>query len=68
MPEARITIDDIRRAGHCVAGARDWLTLHGFEWRTFLKEGASEADILATGDAYAERVVAMKQARISPHG
>lgn len=57
MSEPRITIQDICAAGHCVGGARDWLRRHGFEWRQFLRDGATEADLLATGDDLARRVI-----------
>lgn len=68
MSEARITIDDIRAAGHCVSGARDWLTRHGFIWRDFLKDGATESDLLAVGDGLAEQVIERKRAREAVRG
>lgn len=56
-------MSDIRRAGHCVSGAIAWLTVHGFDWRKFVADGASEADLLATGDAMAEQVIRRKHER-----
>lgn len=68
MSRARVTIDDIRAAGHCVSGAREWLTSHGFVWRDFLKHGATEADLLATGDGLAAQVIERKRAREAARG
>ncbi len=56
----RITINDIRAAGHCAAGARRWLELHGFNVKTFLRDGATENELLATGDALAVQVIQRK--------
>ncbi len=58
-----ITINDVRAAGHCVRGARDWFERHGLDFRDFLKSGISEEAFLASGDALAARVVEMKKAR-----
>lgn len=63
MTEPRITIDDVVAAGHCVRGAKAWFEQHGFNFRQFLNEGATEAELLATGDALAEQVIERKRAR-----
>lgn len=68
MSAPRITIDDIRAAGHCVSGARRWLTRHGFVWRDFLTNGATEAELLETGDGLAEQVIERKHAREAARG
>lgn len=57
----RITISDVRRAGHCVSGARDWFERHGLDFRDFVKNGISEDDFLASGDALAAAVVEHKR-------
>lgn len=56
----RITINDVRRAGHCVQGVRSWFDMHGLNFQTFLVEGIEETDFLATKDALAEQVIAHK--------
>lgn len=61
MSDERITIDDVRRAGHCVKGARKWFDSYGLDFRTFLKEGISEEDFLATGDGIAAEIVMHKK-------
>lgn len=53
----RIRINDVRRAGHCVRGAKDWFDRHGLDFRAFLKNGIDEAELIASGDAMAARVV-----------
>lgn len=58
-----IRIDDIIKAGICASGARRWFHAHGLDFRDFMKNGISAEDLLATGDAYAEQVVARKLER-----
>lgn len=60
----RVTIDDVRAAGHCVRGAKDWFERHGLDFRAFLREGIDEAEFLAKGDGLATRVVEMKRAKL----
>lgn len=59
----RITIDDIRGAGHCASGARKWFDTQGLDFRGFLKNGIAVEDFLATGDGQALQVVQRKLAR-----
>lgn len=63
MTEPRITIDDVTAAGHCVRGAKGWFQQHNIDFRRFLREGATEEELLATGDALAEQVIERKRAR-----
>jgi hypothetical protein len=66
--EGRVTIDDVRAAGHCVRGARDWFDRHSLDFRAFIRDGIAEEIFLASGDAMAERVVSLKQSRAGRHG
>ena len=59
----RITVGDIRAAGHCVAGARRWFSGYGLNFATFLREGISVDEFLATGDQLAQDVVKRKRER-----
>lgn len=63
MSEEIVTINDIRRAGHCVAGAKSWFSLHGLDFRGFLREGISADKLLETGDQLALDVVNRKRDR-----
>jgi hypothetical protein len=57
---SRVRIDDIRRAGYCVAGAREWFLRHDLDFRAFIKHGIDEAELLARGDVIAAEVVRRK--------
>ena len=52
----RVTIQDARELGFCVGGTRTFMERHGLDFKAFLRDGLDAADLLATGDAMAERV------------
>jgi hypothetical protein len=58
-----VTIDDIRKAGHCVRGARAWFGQYNLDFAAFLREGIDAEILLATGDQFAQDVVNRKRAR-----
>jgi len=58
-----VTIEDVRSAGHCVAGAKKWFAGYGIDFRRFLADGAPASVLLATEDAYAQQVVACARER-----
>lgn len=60
----RVTIEHIRTvpnwngaAGYCAAGARAWCALHGISWPDLVANGIDAAQLRATGDAMALRLV-----------
>ncbi len=53
-----ITMDDCRKAGHCASGVRRWMNDQHIEFRAFMAEGITAAQMLATGDAQGRQVVA----------
>lgn len=57
MTSQKITIDDVRKTGHCVAGAREWFARHGLDFRDFIRNGIEEERFLASGDVIATEVV-----------
>lgn len=61
--DIRITITDVSRAGFCARGARRWFETNGIDFRAFVKDGIAAADLIATGDVLAERVVAGRLGR-----
>ena len=63
MKDNRITIKDIRLAGHCVKGAKRWFADHGLDFRDFLKNGIDEETFLNTNDGHARQVVDAKRRR-----
>ena len=63
LDEVIITIDDIRKAGHCARGAKNWFDQQGIDFRDFLKNGITATRMLDTGDAQGAQVVARKLER-----
>lgn len=59
----RVTIQDARELGFCVGGTRTFMERHGLDFKAFLRDGLDAADLLATGDAMAERVVVHAQGK-----
>lgn len=64
----QIFIDDIRKAGFCVSGARRWFIDHGLPFNNFLREGIDETTFLERGDEMARLVVERKRERENRHG
>ncbi len=60
-----VTIDDIRRCGYCVAGAKRWFEAHGLDFPAFLREGMNGQQFIDRGDELARQVV---EAKIARHG
>lgn len=45
-----ITAADVRRSKKCMAGAREFAALHGYDYNRFLADGIPASEILKTGD------------------
>lgn len=60
---SRVTIQDARELGFCVSGTRMFMERHGLDFKAFLRDGLDASDLLATGDAMAERVVVHAQGK-----
>ncbi len=58
-----VTIDDVRKAGFCVAGARRWFALHGIDFRAFLVNGVSADRLRQAGDVLAEKAISAAEER-----
>jgi hypothetical protein len=56
---------DMRALGYCNRGARSWFARHQLDWADFIHQGIEAEQLLATGDAMAEAVVAVAQSRVS---
>lgn len=60
-PDLIITMNDIRRAGHCPGGTRRWFDeradVLGMDFRAFLRTGISAPALAATGDGLAIQVI-----------
>lgn len=59
---------DVQLAGHCAHGARAWFRAHGLDFRRFLREGMEAEELVANGDALAQRVVDLKTKREAGRG
>lgn len=63
-----ITIDDIRKTGHCTRGAKLWFQKYGLDFRDFVQNGIEADVLLATGDQLAQQVVDAKRAKQETDG
>lgn len=63
-----ITIADIRAAGHCPRGVKDWCEQHDIDFRALCRDGIEEAVFLADGDALSQAVVDHRDARLNADG
>jgi len=63
-----IRMEDVTRAGHCGSGARRWFEAYGFDFRAFIRDGLPASTLLATGDAFAQRVVTMRLEKDAANG
>ncbi len=63
LTDVVVTIDDVRKAGLCVAGARRWFNGRGIPFNAFLRDGISAAELIERGDGWARTVVDRKLAR-----
>lgn len=63
MTDGRVTLRDVLDAGYCASGAREWFRANGLDFRTFVREGISREDFLATGCHLAQDIVKKKDAK-----
>jgi hypothetical protein len=61
--EQTISIRDVRAAGWCLKGAREFCARHGIDWGQFRTEGVAPEVMLATGDARAIHLVEQSNER-----
>lgn len=59
----RLTITDVRAAGHCVRGARTWFAEHGLDFRDFLAHGIDSTALAHLDDAIINQVISRKLQR-----
>lgn len=63
MDDFIVTINDIRKTGHCTAGTRRWFAANGLDFREFLKNGMPASLLEEKGDAMAGEVIAKIRSR-----
>jgi len=59
-----VRMRDVRLAGYCVSGTRDWFMRHEINYDAFLKSGMNAREFVERGDAHALRVVESKLKRM----
>jgi len=52
-----ITIGDFRAMGYCVKGTKKFFERHNLDWKLFLANGISEAELEKTNDAMIDRLL-----------
>lgn len=58
-----ITVSDVKLAGHCVSGLKEWFLRHDLDLRDFIKNGIRASVLREKGDFLSERVIERKLAR-----
>lgn len=58
--EPRVTITDVRRAGFCVLGLREWCDTHDVNLRKLVTEGIPESEYQHIDDANLELILRIK--------
>ncbi len=59
----RITCEDAREMGLCVAGQRRFFAAHGLDFRRFVREGFDVSEFDGIADDKLERVIAHVRAK-----
>lgn len=55
----RITIDDIRKAGHCVRGIKEVCEAHGVDFKDFVRNGMPIDRARRIDNAFLRRVISI---------
>ena len=61
MSREIITIADVREAGYCVKGAREWFRLKGLDFKGFLANGIAVETVAAMDDAMVQHILKIKR-------
>jgi hypothetical protein len=62
-PPLRVTVQDLRTARYCMAGARPWFRRHGFDWQAFLTHGIAPERLREADATLARPVIRAAAAR-----
>ena len=63
MEDLTITVNDLRKAGYCLAGARRWAQARGLDFRIFVRDGIPASRLRDLNDALADAVISRTEAR-----
>jgi hypothetical protein len=64
----RITMNDIRAAGYCGTGLRDFCRIHNLDLTKLVNEGWTEEDVSHVEDEHLLRVIDVAKKREQPDG
>lgn len=56
-----ISIQDVRRAGYCISGAREWCNLREISFRDLVRRGVPASDVENLGDPIVEHILKVKR-------
>jgi len=62
MTEPRITMDTVRRSGHCFAGVRAACTEKGIDVRRLAREGIPVSELDGIEDVYFKQIIELAKA------
>jgi hypothetical protein len=63
--ELRCFLRDVRAAGLCHRGSREWCVAHDVDWSDFITNGIPAQVLLDTNDPIVARVVAARRATLA---
>ena len=58
-----VTVDDVRKAGYCVRGIREWARTYNLDFNDFIHNGIDVAVLEPLNDAMADRIIKLKRER-----
>lgn len=64
MPEARVLVEDVVRAGYCARGMRAWAKAHNWDFRKLLDGGYTLAEAKTLTCPMARRVCQEIESRV----
>ena len=62
----KVTVNDMRKAGYCVAGTRAWAIKQGFtpdDWRAFVRNGIDVERLKDMDNALVKKIMEIANAR-----
>lgn len=65
MSEVRVTMNDLRTAGHCASGIREFFKVNNLDLVKLVREGLTEEDLAHVHDVNMDRVKEIAAARVA---
>lgn len=61
--EPKVTVNEIRRVGHCARGIKAWFESKGYDFKKILDEGVDANEILKLHDGFGDQVITRVRAK-----